>query len=133
MNKHFAAVVALLFTPVAVVSGCAQTGNSPSESSTSGSAAGTQKLSAPMNTADGRHGADATVDFADGYATVTVQTVATGILSPGFHSLGIHEIGACDATSVAPNGGPTGDFASAGDRLQAPGHTAQPASGDLPP
>jgi Cu-Zn family superoxide dismutase len=73
------------------------------------------------------------VDFTSGYATVTVETVATGILTPGFHGLNIHAVGKCEANSVAAGGGQSADFASAGDCLQAPGHTGQPASGDLPP
>ncbi|KUI41388.1 superoxide dismutase [Mycobacterium sp. IS-1590] len=81
-------------------------------------------MTTQINTADGRHVADATIDFSDGYATVTVETVEDGILSPGFHDMHIHQIGVCEA----------GDgFASAGEHFQAPGHTGMPASGDLPP
>src|SRR5258708_1805062 len=72
-------------------------------------------------------------DFTSGYATVTVETITAGILSPGFHGFHIHAVGSCEANSVAPSGGQSGDFASAGDHFQAPGHTGQPASGDLPP
>ena len=43
----------------------------------------------------------------------------------------IHSVGKCEANSVAPTGGPPGDFNSAGGHFQAPGHTAHPASGDL--
>lgn len=64
---------------------------------------------------------------------MTVQTVGDGALSPGFHGLHIHEFGRCEPDSTAPNGGPTGDFASAGDRFQAEGNTGMPASGDLSP
>jgi Cu-Zn family superoxide dismutase len=135
MIKHVATTIALLATPAAVMSGCAKQGSNPSStpttSSTSGSAA--QKLTTQLNTADGKHVADATIDFTSGYATVTVETVATGILTPGFHGLDIHAVGKCEANSVAPSGGQAADFASAGDRFQAPGHTGQPASGDLPP
>ncbi|KUI23012.1 superoxide dismutase [Mycobacterium sp. GA-1285] len=81
-------------------------------------------MSAQINTLDNRHVADANIDFSGGYATVTVETVEDGILSPGFHSMHIHQIGTCDAG----NG-----FASAGEHFQAPGHTGTPASGDLPP
>ncbi|WP_375483695.1 superoxide dismutase family protein [uncultured Mycobacterium sp.] len=135
MMKHVATTIALLATPVAVISGCSKQASNPSStpttSSTSGSAA--QKLTTQLNTADGKHVADATIDFTSGYATVTVETVASGILTPGFHGLDIHAVGKCEANSVAPSGGQSADFASAGDRLQAPGHTGQPASGDLPP
>lgn len=121
MMKHVAATIALLATPVAVMSACSKQASNPSPtttSSTSGSAA--QKLNSQLNTADGKHVADATIDFTSGYATVTVETVATGILTPGFHGLNIHAVGKCEANSAAPNGGQTADFASAGDRLQAP-------------
>ncbi|HZU50046.1 MAG TPA: superoxide dismutase family protein [Mycobacterium sp.] len=135
MMKHVSATIALLITPVAVMSGCSKQDSNPSltptSSSTSGSAA--QKLTTQMNTADGKHVADATIDFTSGYATVTVETVATGILTPGFHGLDIHAVGKCEANSVSQTGGQAADFASAGDLFQAPGHTGQPASGDLPP
>jgi Cu-Zn family superoxide dismutase len=125
MFKHVASAVALLATPVAVISGCSNqsSNNGATTTTTSGSAAaGAQQLSAQLNTSDGKHVADATVDFSSGYATVTVQTVAAGVLSPGFHGLHIHAVGKCE-----------GDFASAGEHFQTSGHTGQPASGDLPP
>jgi Cu-Zn family superoxide dismutase len=81
--------------------------------------------------ADGREVATATFDFTGGYVTVTVKTAAGGILAPGFHSLHIHEIGKCEPNSVAPTGGPPGNFLSAGGHFQAPGHTGKPESGDL--
>jgi Cu-Zn family superoxide dismutase len=134
MMKHVSATIALLVTPVAVMSGCSKQASNPSATTTSspsGSAA--QKLTTHMNTADGKHVADATIDFTSGYATVTVETVATGILTPGFHGVHINGVGKCEANSVSPTGGQAADFASAGDIFQAPGHTGQPASGDLPP
>jgi Cu-Zn family superoxide dismutase len=130
MMKH----VALLVLPVVAMSGCAnRASDNSSTSTTSSGPSSAQKLTTQLNTADGQHAADATIDFTNGYATVTVQTVATGILSPGFHGLHIHAVGTCEANSVAPSGGQSADFASAGDHFQAPGHTGQPASGDLPP
>ena len=75
--------------------------------------------------------ANATFDFANGYATVTVETVAARILSPGFHGMHVHSVGKCEANSVPPTGGTAGDFNSAGGHYQAPGHTGHPASGDL--
>jgi superoxide dismutase, Cu-Zn family len=90
-----------------------------------------QTLTAQLKTADGRVVASATFEFANGYATVTVKTVANGILAPGFHMMHVHSIGKCEANSVAPTGGPPGDFLSAGGHYQAPGHTGEPASGDL--
>ena len=132
MIKHVAAAIAVFAAPVAVVSGCSNQSDN-STPTTSGSASSAQKLTTQLNTADGKPVANATVDFTNGYATVTVETVSAGILSPGFHGLHIHAVGKCEANSVAPNGGPSGDFASAGDHFQAQGHTGQPASGDLPP
>jgi Cu-Zn family superoxide dismutase len=129
------AVVAVLVTPVVAMSGCSNLGskNSSTTTTTSSGASGAGKLTTQLNTADGRHVADATIDFSSGYATVTVETVAAGILSPGFHGMHIHAVGSCQANSTAPSGGQSGDFMSAGDHFQAPGHTGQPASGDLPP
>jgi Cu-Zn family superoxide dismutase len=126
MFKH----IALLVLPVVAMSGCS---NQPStNSSTATTSSSAKELTTQLNTADGKHAADATIDFTNGYAVVTIETVATGILSPGFHGVNIHAVGACEANSVAPSGGPSADFASAGDRLQTPGHSGQPASGDLP-
>jgi Cu-Zn family superoxide dismutase len=125
MTKHVAAAIALLATPVAIASGCAnQSANNPSTgtTTTSGSGSNAQQLSTQLNTTDGKHVANATIDFSNGYATVTVETSEAGVLSPGFHGLHIHAVGKCD-----------GDFSSAGEHFQASGHTGQPASGDLPP
>jgi Cu-Zn family superoxide dismutase len=117
------AVIAALVTPVAIASGCAGQGTNNSSSTTSGTSASSAKtLTTQLNTADGKHVADATVDFTSGYATVTIETAEAGILSPGFHGVHIHAVGKCE-----------GDFTSAGDHFQASGHTGQPASGDLPP
>ena len=58
---------------------------------------------AQLKTPDGRAVATATFDFTGGYVTVTVKTVAGGILAPGFHGLHIHEIGKCEPNSVAPD------------------------------
>ncbi|MDX6502631.1 MAG: superoxide dismutase, Cu-Zn family [Blastocatellia bacterium] len=134
MMKHVAAAVALLVMPVVTMSGCSNEGSKNSSTTTTSPGSSTAgKLTTQLNTADGRHVADATIDFTSGYATVTVETITAGILSPGFHGLHIHAVGSCEANSVAPSGGQSGDFASAGDHFQAPGHTGQPASGDLPP
>jgi Cu-Zn family superoxide dismutase len=130
MMNRVVAAIALLVMPVAAVSGCSSGAKNPSSSTTGSPSAG--KLTTQLNTADGKHVADATIDFTSGYATVTVDTVATGVLSPGFHGMHIHAVGTCEANSAAPGGG-QGDFASAGEHFQAPGHTGQPASGDLPP
>lgn len=81
---------------------------------------------------DGTEVATARFEFNNGYATVTIETTADGVLTPGFHDVHIHKVGKCEPNSVAPTGGAPGDFLSAGDHFQAPGHTAEPASGALP-
>ncbi len=136
MYKHATVAIALAATPVAVLAGCSnqsgKNGATTTASSTS-SATNPQQLTTQLKTADGKAVADATIDFNDGYATVTVNTVGGGVLSPGFHGMHIHTFGRCEPNSTAPNGGPSGDFLSAGGHLQVPGHTGQPASGYLPP
>ncbi|MFI6364662.1 superoxide dismutase[Cu-Zn] [Nocardia sp. NPDC050630] len=52
-------------------------------------------------------------------------------LRPGFHGLHVHQVGKCEPNSVAPTGGPAGDFLSAGGHLQVGSANAHPASGDL--
>lgn len=88
-------------------------------------------LNANLKTPDGTTVATAQFAFSGDYATVTVKTVAPGLLAPGFHGLHVHAAGKCEANSVAPTGGAPGDFLSAGGHFQAAGHTAHPASGDL--
>lgn len=90
-----------------------------------------ESLSAQLKTPDGRSVATAAFDFTGGYVTVTVKTVAGGILTPGFHGLHVHQIGKCEPNSVAPTGGAPGNFLSAGGHYNAPGHTGKPESGDL--
>ena len=80
---------------------------------------------------DGAQVATAKFEFANGYATVTLQTTSVGVLSPGFHGVHLHSVGKCEPNSVAPSGGPPGNFLSAGGHYQAPGHTGKPESGDL--
>jgi Cu-Zn family superoxide dismutase len=122
MIKHVTAAIALIAVPVTALAGCAnQSADDSSTSTTSGAAPGAQTLTTQLKTTDGQPVADATIDFTSGYATVTVETVGTGILSPGLHGLHIHAVGTCE-----------GDFTSAGDHFQAPGRTGEPASGDLP-
>ncbi|MEZ0051946.1 Cu-Zn family superoxide dismutase [Mycobacterium sp. MAA66] len=134
MLNRTTAVAALLAAPIAALAGCnsnqAATTTSPTASSTG---AGAQATKVVLKSADGKPVANATIDFADGYATVTVETIAGGILSPGSHGMHIHSVGKCEANSVAPTGGPPSNFASAGGHLQVAGHTGHPASGDLTP
>ncbi|MCV7098967.1 superoxide dismutase[Cu-Zn] [Mycobacterium palustre] len=80
---------------------------------------------------DGTEVATAKLEFGNGYATVTIATSGAGHLSPGFHGVHIHKVGKCEPNSVAPTGGAPGDFLSAGGHFQAPGHSGEPASGDL--
>lgn len=126
---------AVLLIPVAFVSGCSNNQGSTtqtSSSTTSGTAApSAETISTQLKTADGTPVANATLDWSNGYATITVETIAGSVLSPGFHGLHIHSVGKCEADSVAPSGGAPGNFNSAGGHLQVPGHTAHPASGDL--
>jgi Cu-Zn family superoxide dismutase len=97
-----------------------------------GAAAATgETLTAELKAPDGTAVATAEIEFANGYATVTVETTGPGHLSPGFHGLHIHSVGECQANSVAPTGGAPGDFLSAGGHFQVAGHTGHPASGDL--
>ena len=133
MVNRFVIATAALVTPLAALSGCS-TEDSAGEQTTSATTAvpaGTERLSTQLKTADGTPVANATLDFANGFATVTVETLESGVLSPGFHGLHIHSVGKCEANSVAPTGGDPGNFNSAGGHFQAPGHTGHPASGDL--
>ncbi|MCW2687918.1 MAG: Cu/Zn superoxide dismutase [Mycobacterium sp.] len=139
---------AVLTLPVGVLSACSPNepvattpGTTPSVwtgSSSPSSAGGAQqsgpagdKLVAQLKLADGTPVATATFDFTGGYATITVQTIESGKLAPGFHGMHVHAVGKCEANSVAPTGGAPGDFNSAGGHFQVPGHADHPASGDL--
>ena len=145
---NLTAVATLMSLPVVAISACSspqhassQQGTTPavqsgspaatSSAATTSAAPGAGSLTAQLKTPDGRDVATATFDFTNSYATVTVKTVAAGILAPGFHSMHVHEIGKCEPNSVAPTGGPPGNFLSAGGHYQAPGHTGKPESGDL--
>jgi Cu-Zn family superoxide dismutase len=90
-----------------------------------------ERLTAELKLADGTPVARADIDFTGGYATVTVETTTAGELTPGFHGMHIHQVGKCEANSVAPTGGAPGNFNSAGGHFQVPGHSGHPASGDL--
>jgi Cu-Zn family superoxide dismutase len=90
-----------------------------------------ETLVADLKTADGTSVASAQFVFTGGFATITVKTLASGQLSPGFHGMHIHSVGKCEPASVAPTGGAPGDFNSAGAHFQVAGHTSHPASGDL--
>lgn len=132
MNRHAIVAIAALATPAVVLSGCANESSDTEATTTTSAESGAQALTTELKTADGTSVANATIDFTDGYATVTVETTGPGALSPGFHGLHLHTFGRCEPNSTAPDGGPAGDFNSAGGHLQAPGQTGMPASGDLP-
>jgi Cu-Zn family superoxide dismutase len=146
------AVTALFAVPALAMSGCSAPetpsstpGTTPSvwtgspspsaspddEAQQSAPEASGEKLTADLKLPDGSTVATAEIQFADGYATVTVQTTQSGKLTPGFHGMHIHSVGKCEANSVAPTGGAPGDFNSAGGHFQVAGHTMHPASGDL--
>jgi len=145
------AATALLAVPVAVLSACAPnepiatqpgtapaiwTGSAPPSTSegheeASGSSATGNTVTAVLKDAGGTQVAAATIEFQDGFATLTVQTTGTGKLTPGFHGLHLHSVGKCEPNSVAPAGGAPGDFLSAGAHFQVAGHTGHPSSGDF--
>jgi superoxide dismutase, Cu-Zn family len=145
------AVAALVAVPALALSACSpnepvatQPGTTPSvwtgspapspsagEGQNEGHAATGEKLTAQLKNAGGTTVATADFEFSSGFVTITVKTTGPGQLTPGFHGLHIHSVGKCEADSVAPTGGPPGDFDSAGGHFQAPGHNGHPASGDL--
>ena len=127
-----ATVVVATLSAVAALSACSSHQPSGTASSTSATP-GAHTLTAHLRTADNQAVATATFEFADGYATVTVKTTQNHILEAGFHDLHIHSIGKCEPNSLGAEGGPPADFLSAGPHYQAPGHTGEPASGDLDP
>lgn len=107
---------------------------SPSPSGAKGAEGGPAEvptLTTHLKAPDGTQVAIAKLEFNNGYATVTIETTANGVLTPGFHGVHIHKVGKCEPNSVAPTGGAPGDFLSAGGHFRVPGHTGGPASGDL--
>lgn len=151
-SGHRRALAAVLFaTPVALLSACSPnqppsttpgttpaiwTGSSrPAQPTSDAHAADTaDSLTAQLKAPDGTQVATAKFDFTggpDGYVTVTVEATSSSGLSPGFHGMHIHAVGKCEPNSVAPTGGPAGDFLSAGGHFQAGGHDSHPQSGDL--
>ena len=137
MSKSRTAVAAVLVAPLALalLSGCAQEEESADQTATSPTTSPAPRgetVNTELKTADGRTVAKANIEFVGGIATVTVESVEAGILSPGFHGLHIHEWGRCEANSVAPTGGAPGDFNSAGGHLHGT-ETGHPAIGDLTP
>jgi Cu-Zn family superoxide dismutase len=120
-------------TTPSVWAGSPAPGASSTSSSTTapGTPGANRKLTAKLAGPDGKQVANATLEFTGGYATITVETTGGAALPAGFHGLHIHAVGKCEANSVAPTGGPPGDFLSAGGHFQVPGKQAPPHSGDL--
>ncbi|BBZ73687.1 superoxide dismutase family protein [Mycobacterium paraseoulense] len=131
MNKGVSLATAVLAASIAPLAACANQQGGQATSSSSSAPPGTERMTTQLKSADGSQVGTATIDFANGYATVSVDTGPNQVLSPGFHGLQIHSVGKCEANSAAPAGGATGDFDSAGSVYQAPDHTGFPASGDL--
>ena len=132
MKMGLAFGVATLTATIAPLAACAnQQGNQATTAPPSGAPPGTETMTTQLKSADGTMVANATIDFANGYATVTVEAGPNHVLTQGFHGLHIHSVGKCEANSVSPTGGATGDFNSAGGHFQAPGHTGSPPSGNL--
>ncbi|POY03264.1 superoxide dismutase [Mycobacterium kansasii] len=132
MKRPAACAAAVLSAAIAPVGACTnQNTAQPNTSPLTAPPPGTERMTTQLKSADGTLVANATFDFANGFATLTLETVPNQILTPGFHGLHIHSVGKCEANSVAPTGGASGDFNSAGGHYQAPGHTGYPASGDL--
>src|SRR3978361_2336335 len=107
---------------------------SPAPSGTAGAegeGAGQPSITTHRRARAGTQVAQARFDFSNGYATITIATTGVGLIAPGFHGVHIHKAGKCEANSVGPTGGAPGDFLSAGGHFQAPGHSNEPASGDL--
>jgi len=109
---------------------------SPAPAGTPGAEGGQQRpaaqsITTQLKAPDGIRVATAKFDFGNGYATITIATTGSGELTPGFHGVHIHKTGKCEPNSMAPTGGAPGDFLSAGGHFQAPGHSAEPASGNL--
>ena len=121
MKKGVSLAAALLAATTAPLGACANQQGSQSTTSPSSSAPpGAERMTTQLKSADGSQVGTATIDFANGYTTVTVEAGPNQVLSPGFHALMIHSVGKCE-----------GDFESAGAVYQAQGHTGFPASGDL--
>ncbi|WP_025737503.1 superoxide dismutase family protein [Mycobacterium genavense] len=107
---------------IASLAACAnQQGNQASTSSSTSAPPGTERMATQLKSADGTQVGTATIDFANGYATVTADAGPNQVLSPGFHALMIHAVGRCEAP----------DFESAGSVYQAADHTGFPTSSDL--
>ncbi|OBI74471.1 superoxide dismutase family protein [Mycobacterium asiaticum] len=125
MYKGVPLAAALLAAAVAPLAACGNQQGGQSGASSSSAQSGSDRMTTQVKSTDGTQVATATFEFANGYATVTVEAGPNQVLSPGFHGLRIHSVGRCDADSGS------GAFSSAGDVYQAANHTGYPASGEL--
>ncbi|MGE2724443.1 superoxide dismutase[Cu-Zn] [Mycolicibacterium pulveris] len=136
MSKSKTAAAAALAAPIAIamLSACGSEGADDQATTTTSPTSDAETITTDLQTADGTTVANATIEFTDGYATITMETTEAGVLTPGFHGFHIHEFGRCEPNSVAPGGGEPGDFLSAGGHLHMRGQgTDHPAAGDLTP
>src|ERR1700722_12293290 len=74
----------------------------PSSAEPTGQQGGTDSLTTQLNGPTGTKIATAKFEFNQSYVTITIETIGTGQLSPGFHGVHIHSVGKCEANSVAP-------------------------------
>lgn len=85
MNKGASFAVAALTATIAPLAACAnQQSSQPNTSPLTSSVPGAEKLTTQLKTADGSPVANATFEFANGYATVTVEAGPNQVLSPRF-------------------------------------------------
>ena len=105
MKKGVPFAAAALAATIAPLAACAnQQGGQATTSPSSSAPPGTERMTTQLKSAEGCQVATATIDFANGYATVTVEAGPNQVLSPGFHGLQIHSVGKCEANSAAPAG-----------------------------
>src|ERR1700756_3201077 len=94
---------AVLSATIAPLAACAnQNGSQSTTSPSSGAPPGSERMTTQLKRADGTQVANATINFANGYATVTVEAGPNQVLSPGFHGLQIHSVGKCEPNSASP-------------------------------
>ncbi|OBK19917.1 superoxide dismutase family protein [Mycobacterium asiaticum] len=131
MNKGVSVAAAVLTAAIAPLAACGNQQGGQSNTSTSGTSSGSERMTTQLKGVDGNQVATATIEFTNGYATVTVEAGPNQVLSPGFHGLQIHSVGRCEPNSTSADGNSSGPFSSAGDVYQAANHSGYPASGEL--
>jgi superoxide dismutase, Cu-Zn family len=83
MKKGVSFAAALLAAAVAPVGACTTTQQGSQPATSSGAPAGAERMSTQLKSADGTTVANATFDFANGYAMVTVDAGPNQVLTPG--------------------------------------------------